>query len=81
MVQILKVWECIGCGRIDGPQPCVGVCRDRKAELVYASDYSRAQDRNEALEQLVRRIAYTAPFDGRFEDAWRALQEEARALL
>jgi len=33
----VTVWRCIGCGKIDGPQPCIGVCEDRKVEMVYAS--------------------------------------------
>ena len=32
-------WQCIGCGRVDAPQPCIGVCQDRKVELVAAGDY------------------------------------------
>ena len=73
-VERLKVWQCIGCGRIDHPRPCVGVCQDKKAELVNAEDYERA-------EALLRRIAFTTPRAGEFESAWRAFQRDARALL
>src|SRR5262252_1688753 len=38
-VERIKAWQCIGCGRLDGPQPCLGVCQDRKVELVPASAY------------------------------------------
>ena len=31
-----KAWQCIGCGRIEAPQPCLGICEDRKVEFVYA---------------------------------------------
>jgi hypothetical protein len=26
MSERIKVWQCIGCGRIDSPQNCIGVC-------------------------------------------------------
>ena len=80
-VERFKVWQCTGCGRIDHPQPCVGICQDRKAELVHADDYDRAAARIAALEALLRRIALTTPRTGETEGAWRAFQREARALL
>ena len=73
-METIKVWECVGCGRIDHPQPCVGICRDRKAEYVRAEDYA-------ALEALLRRIAFTTPREGEYESAWRAFQRDARGLL
>jgi len=61
----LTVWQCIGCGKIEGPQPCIGVCEDYKVELVYASVYDKAieqvaiiQRRAEALETIVGRSRY-----------------------
>ena len=84
----IKVWRCIGCGRIDGPQPCLGVCEDRKAELVFASDYDDAvalvaffRGQAEAFEALVRRLATITPRDGEWEHSYRALQEQARRAL
>jgi hypothetical protein len=81
MVESIKVWQCTGCGRIDHPQPCVGVCEDRKTELVYASDYARAEARIAVLESVLRRIAFTTPRAGEFGAAWLALQRDARTLL
>ena len=80
-VEAIKVWQCIGCGRIDHPQPCVGICQDRKAEYVRAIDYADALARVEDLENLLRRIAFTTPRDNEFQSAWRALQRDARALI
>jgi hypothetical protein len=77
----IKVWRCAGCGRIDHPQPCVGICRDAKAELVDAADYDAAEARIAALEALLRRIAFTTPRSGESEGAWRVFQRDARALL
>jgi len=29
---------CIGCGKIEVPRPCIGICQDRVCEIVSASD-------------------------------------------
>ena len=34
MVETIEGWRCIGCGRVDAPQPCIGVCEDKRVELV-----------------------------------------------
>jgi hypothetical protein len=84
----IKAWQCIGCGRVDGPQPCVGICQDRKVELVSALAYDDAvaravalRARADALETLVRQLAGTTPRDGGWERSYRALQERARHVL
>jgi len=81
-------WQCIGCGRIEGPQPCIGVCQDRKVSFVYASDHAAvlgrlldAEDRIAALERLVRRMALSTPREGEWERGYRSLQEEARRIV
>lgn len=88
MSERMTAWQCIGCGRIEAPQPCIGVCQDRKVEFVYAGDYDealaelgRVRDRVEALAALVRQIAHTTPRSGEWEHTYRALQERARRLL
>jgi hypothetical protein len=80
-IETIKVWECVGCGRIDHPQPCVGICQDRKREYVRAEDYADVAVRLEDLEALLRRIAFTTPRAGECESAWLAFQRDARALL
>ena len=81
-------WQCIGCGRIEGPQPCIGVCQDRKVSFVFASDYAtvlsrllEAEERIAALEGLVRRMALSTPRTGEWERSYRSLQEEARRVV
>lgn len=81
MVETLKVWQCVGCGRIDHPQPCVGICQDRKVEIVLASDYMTAASRIAQLEALLRRIASTTPRAGQWEPSFRAMQDQARSAL
>lgn len=80
-VEPIKVWQCVGCGRIDHPQPCIGVCRDQKAEMVWAADYARALERVRALEAVLQRIVHTTPHGERWERSYRALQDDARRAL
>jgi hypothetical protein len=81
-------WECIGCGRIEGAQPCVGICQDRRSEFVYAADYDALHEqlelerrRAQGLEAVVRRLASTTPRKGGWERSYRALQAGARRAL
>ena len=74
----IKVWQCVGCGRIDDPKPCIGVCRDQKVEYVLAVDHD-AELR--ALRDLVNVIAHTTPRDGEALRHWQALQRRAREVL
>lgn len=84
----ITAWRCIGCGKIEAPQPCIGVCQDRKVELVEAGRYESALQRAhqarrevEALSALVRRLAHTQPRNGQWEQAYRQFQAQARKLL
>lgn len=74
----VKVWQCVGCGRIDDPRPCVGICRDEKVEYVLAADHERSIA---ALRSLARAIALTTPREGECRRHWQALQEHARRAL
>ena len=84
MTDTLTAWQCIGCGRLEGPKPCIGVCQDRKVELVLAKDYEAALARAQAAESalgLARKLARTNPRAERWREAYLAFQEEARRLL
>jgi hypothetical protein len=88
MTDYVKAWQCIGCGRLEAPQNCVGICQDRKVEFVYAGEHrallveaERTAQRLHALERVVRRLARTTPRAGSFEASWHALQREARRAL
>ena len=88
MAERVTVWQCIGCGRIEAPQPCIGVCQDRKVEMVYAADYAavvaqlgHARAQGEALAAVVRQLAHTNPRPGECEHTYRALQARARGVL
>ncbi len=77
----IKAWQCIGCGKIEAPRPCIGVCQDRPVELVDASGYDATLARVTALEGLLRQLALTTPRDGEWERSYRALQQRVRQLL
>jgi hypothetical protein len=88
MTERMTAWQCIGCGRIEGAQPCVGICQDRRMDFVYASDYDEAlaqlalmRRRTEALAALVRQFACTTPREGEWERTYRALQVRAQQAL
>ncbi len=84
----ITAWQCIGCGRLEAPQNCVGVCQDRKVELGSAWDpaealvaLEEAQARVAALEAVLGRLVRTHPRDGAYEASYKALQDEARKVL
>ena len=80
-VERVEVWQCIGCGKIEAPQPCIGVCRDRRTRLVYAEDYDAVLAEADALRAVVRYIGAITPRAGECERSWRALQARARDAL
>jgi hypothetical protein len=88
MTDWIEAWQCIGCGKIEAPQPCIGVCRDRKVLMVGKQEHDRVLAEGAALHaQLARvramlqRFALTRPHPGQWERSWLALQDEARAVL
>ena len=88
MTDYVKAWQCIGCGMIEAPQTCIGVCEYRRAELVYAFDHEQvvaraagARRRADALMAVVRQLACTTPREGEWERSYLALQDQARHAL
>ncbi len=88
MSEYVKAWQCIGCGKIEAPQTCVGVCQDRRVEFVYADEHrelqlelARERSRAAKLAALVRQLAGTTPHPGEWERCYRALAAQASRLL
>ncbi|HEY9396060.1 MAG TPA: hypothetical protein VIQ28_00370 [Burkholderiales bacterium] len=81
MAEYVTAWQCIGCGKIEAPQTCIGVCRDIKVEFVYAAEHAEVVARMKKLEGLAQRLAWATPRDGEWERSYRTLQEEARRVL
>ena len=87
-VETISAWQCIGCGRIEAPQTCIGVCQDRRVEFVHAVEHRQVsveleatRRERDALRALVRTLASSRPRDGEWERSYRALQGQARALV
>lgn len=81
MAERIAGWRCIGCGKVDAPAPCIGVCQDRKVELVQASDYDALLARAAELEAALALIARVTPREADWKASWDALQARARKLL
>ena len=88
MTDYIQVWQCIGCGRIEAPQPCIGVCKDKKVFMVGKDEHERVLAEHQALQaQLQRahamllRFAQARPREGHWESAWNALQAQLREAL
>ena len=86
--ETITAWQCIGCGRLEAPQNCVGVCQDRKVELVSAWDYAEAltaleeaRESAAALGALVSKLAHTNPRGDAWKATYLAMQKEARHVL
>jgi hypothetical protein len=80
-MEYVKAWQCIGCGRIEAPQTCLGVCQDRRVEMVYASQYEEAREEASRLAAFLRRFIATTPRSDSWERTYRAMQAQARELL
>ena len=80
----MKAWQCIGCGRIEAPQTCVGVCEYGRIEVMHTWEHEQALEEERRrwarYEKLVHRLARVTPRAGEWERTYRALQDEARRL-
>ena len=81
MTDRIKAWQCIGCGRLEGPQQCLGVCHDVPVEIVSAADYDAARREADELRLFLRQLAATSPRAGEWERSYKAAQASARRLL
>ncbi|WP_017463284.1 hypothetical protein [Dyella ginsengisoli] len=88
MTDTIEAWQCIGCGRVEAPQTCIGVCRDRKVQLVGLADFEQARAEAEALRERLadvharlQRFALAKPNEGHWDAAWQALQTQLREVL
>jgi hypothetical protein len=84
----IMTWWCPGCGRIEAPQPCIGVCIRRPDEMVSAARYDDARARATAagraerlLAELARMVTCVTPRDGQWNRNWRALHARGRTAL
>jgi hypothetical protein len=88
MTDYIQAWQCIGCGRIEAPQPCIGVCKDRKVYFIGRDEHERAlaqaaalRDTLATVQAKLQRFTLAKPNAGQWERSWTALQGELRETL
>jgi hypothetical protein len=93
MSERLSALFCIGCGRVDVPEPCVGACDERMIDLVLAKEYESARVQAEditravaTLQDFISRLVSElpepdAPQAADWDDKLRGLRGQARSVL
>ena len=88
MTEYIQAWQCVGCGKIEAPQPCIGVCRDRKVFFIGKDEHeaalaeiARLRAQLQSAATHLQRFGLAAPRPGQWESAYTALREEARVLI
>lgn len=81
-------WWCSGCGGIDAPQPCLGICIWRRIDWVNAQIYDREHKRAVAgrdtelrLRALLRPVASITPRERQWKLGWRTMRAQAQRSL
>ncbi len=87
MPDYLQAWQCIGCGKLEAPQQCIGVCKDRKVFLIGKGEHeaalaeiARLQARIERAGAMLARFEHATPRAGQWQRAWEALQAEVHMV-
>jgi len=82
------VWQCLTCGLVEAPQPCLGVCIRRSGEFLNADRHVELEARLVAvqcqtskLRVLIRQFASVTPHVGQWQKASRFFEERAIKLL
>lgn len=84
----VQAWGCRGCGRVDAPRPCIGVCVRRPVPMVeltriegLAAALEADAEAAVALVPVVAMIAHVRPRAGREDETRAALAARAAAAL
>ncbi|MBS0516395.1 MAG: hypothetical protein JSS16_13090 [Proteobacteria bacterium] len=87
MTDYITAWQCIGCGKIEAPQTCIGVCRDRKVFFVGKGEHeealaevARLRGQLDAAAEMLLRFERAAPRKGQWERSYQALQQQVREV-
>ena len=85
---VVEAWGCPACGRVDAPQPCLGVCVRRPVLMVDAERFkglaaavAAGRSAERRLSEVVRLAANIAPRDEQVEQTRTWLRSRARAAL
>lgn len=84
----LDLWACATCGRIERPQPCLGVCVRVPEAVIPAAEHaglaaraSAARSAADAHAVLLARAAHTTPRPGSEPATLAAFAAQAQAVL
>ncbi|MDA0181912.1 hypothetical protein OJ997_16535 [Solirubrobacter phytolaccae] len=81
---VILIHQCIGCGAIETPQPCLGGCHEHRLDLVPAEEHEAAAATVDALERLLaerERLLRDVAHSTLSDEEWAALRTRARAAL
>lgn len=85
---VIEGWGCPRCGRVDAPQPCLGICIRRPGLVAdvaeyreYAAQAERAADTDRSLSTFVHLVAGLHPRPGHEQQTAETLRSRARELL
>jgi hypothetical protein len=88
MTEYLTAWQCVSCGKVDGPQSCAGACQFKKLEMVSAAEYetkcaqlAATQAQLADIITLLRQLAHTRPRDGQWQRAYGEAQAHAMHVV
>jgi len=64
--EVVEAWGCLRCGRVDAPQPCLGICVRRPVAMVPAAELHALTAATAALEDdaalaVARMLAWVTP--------------------
>lgn len=86
-VDVIQAWGCPRCGRVDAPQPCLGICTRRPGMVADAAEYrefsehcERAAADQRELAAFAQLVAGVRPRPGRESVTVEALRARARGL-
>jgi hypothetical protein len=81
-------WWCPDCGKLEAPQPCLGICVWRRVEWVNQEVYEQHRqntlaelEQEDRLRRLLRRLTLVTPRPGQWHRSWNALRAEAQRAL
>jgi hypothetical protein len=87
-IEVVQAWGCPRCGRVDAPQPCLGVCIFRPRTVADAREYRQLAPRAEqaattdrALSGIARLISTVRPRPGQDEATLTAVRARTRHAL
>jgi hypothetical protein len=86
--EVITTWACDFCGRIEAPQPCIGVCIRPETPMVRASEHravleelARTRAELERLAPPLRQLAWSTPRPRHAAEHAHAVQAMARTVL